>query len=160
MDERTYKKGVLNMRVKYIENIEQWASEFSFYSEVKVRFSETDMYGHLNNTVPFIYFEQARIDYLNATGIMKDWNQSEGASIIVVADLQCDFLRQAYFNDRLRIFVKTASVGSSSIDIHYLAKNDQDEPVFVGRGALVQINPKTGKSIPLTEEDKTILLGK
>jgi acyl-CoA thioester hydrolase len=60
----------LLMKVKYIENLESFASDF--FVEVKVRFSETDMYGHLNNTVPFTYFELARIEYLQSTGIMKD----------------------------------------------------------------------------------------
>ena len=145
------------MRVSYVENLEQWASEFGFFVEVKVRFSETDMYGHLNNTVPFTYFELARIEYLGATGIVKDWNNRDGETIIVVADLQCDFIQQAFFNEKLKIFVKTAKVGSSSVDLHYLAKNEKDQPVFVGRGAIVQINPKTGKSVAFTEDEKKIL---
>ena len=153
-------KGEICMKVKYIENPEEWASDFNFFVEVKVRFSETDMYGHLNNTVPFTYFELARIEYLQSTGMMKDWDSKNSETIIVVADLQCDFLRQVYFNEKLKIYVKAASVGSSSIDVHYLGKNEKDEPVFTGRGALVQINPKTGKSVPLTEEEKKILLGK
>ena len=150
----------LFMKAQFIENPETWASEFEFFVEVKVRFSETDMYGHLNNTVPFTYFELARIEYLQSTGIMKDWDSKNSETIIVVADLQCNFLRQAFFNDKIKIFVKAASVGSSSIDIHYLGKNENDEPVFVGRGALVQISTKTGKSVPFTEEEKKILLGK
>ena len=153
-------KGELCMKVKYIENFDLWASDFNFFEEVKVRFSETDMYGHLNNTVPFTYFELARIEYLQSTGIMKDWDSNNSETIIVVADLRCDFLRQVYFNEKIKIYVKAASVGSSSIDIHYLGKNEKDVPVITGRGTLVQINPKTGKSVPLTEEEKKILLGK
>jgi acyl-CoA thioester hydrolase len=152
--------GGFHMRIKYIENLEQWVSEFTFFTEVKVRFSETDMYGHLNNTVPFVYFEQARIEYLHSTGIVKDWNKNNGDTIIVVADLQCDFVQQAFFNDKIKIYVKTAQVGSSSIDIHYLGKNEKEQPVFTGRGALVQLNPKTGKSVPFTDEEKKLLLGK
>lgn len=50
-------------RISYIHDFNEWKKEFSFYQEVKVRFSETDMFGHLNNTVPFVYFEQARIAF-------------------------------------------------------------------------------------------------
>ncbi|WP_369678806.1 acyl-CoA thioesterase [Planococcus faecalis] len=31
---------------------------------VQVRFSETDMFGHVNNTVPIAYFEFARIEFM------------------------------------------------------------------------------------------------
>lgn len=148
------------MRASYIDDPVKWASEFEFYVDIKVRFSETDMYGHLNNTVPFTYFEQARIEYLDASGIVKDWDKNERDTIIVVADLQCDFIQQAFFNDKLKVYVKAAKVGSSSLDIHYLGKNEKDEPVFTGRGALVQIDSKTGKSVSFTEEEKKLLLGK
>lgn len=148
------------MRVKYIENPEVWANEFKFSVEVKVRFSETDMYGHLNNTVPFTYFELARIEYLKATGLMEAKLSSSVENIPVVADLQCDFLQQVFFDQTIKIYVKTASIGSSSIDIHYLGKDDKGQPVFTGRGTLVQINRHTGKSVPYTEDEKKILLGK
>lgn len=145
------------MKVKYIEDPVKWASEFKFHVDVKVRFSETDMYGHMNNTVPFIYFEYARIEFLKSIGFVK-WGSTEDSSILVVADLQCDFLQQAFFDEVLKIYVKVNSVGTSSFDIHYLAKNEKDQPVFTGRGSLVQLNPKTGKSVPLTEEEKKKLL--
>ncbi len=148
------------MRVKYIENPEVWANEFKFSVEVKVRFSETDMYGHLNNTVPFTYFELARIEYLKATGLMEAKLSSSVENIPVVADLQCNFLQQVFFDQTIKIYVKTASIGSSSIDIHYLGKDDKGQPVFTGRGTLVQINRHTGKSVPYTEDEKKILLGK
>ena len=127
------------MKISYIENLETWAKEFSFSTQVRVRFSETDMYGHLNNTVPFVYFETARIEYLKHLNI-EGWQDKDSVKIPVVADLQCDFLQQVFFDELLTISVKVAKVGSSSIDLHYLAVNETGKPVFVGRGTLVQIN--------------------
>ena len=50
-----------------------WREEFSFKVPVKVRFSETDMFGHVNNTVPFTYFEEARMEFLKSIGLMEIW---------------------------------------------------------------------------------------
>ena len=99
--------------------------DFSFSVPVTVRFSETDMYGHLNNTVTFAYFEYARIEYLKHLGHMEDWLNPNGTTIPVVADLQCDYMKQVFFDEQLSIYVKTASVGNSSMDIHYMAKNSK-----------------------------------
>jgi acyl-CoA thioester hydrolase len=66
--------------------------------------------------------------------------------------LQCDYLRQVFFDEKLRIYVKINSVGSSSIDIHYMAKNVKQEIVFTGRGTMVQIDKKTGKGSKWSEE--------
>ena len=141
------------MRSSYIEDIKSWEKGFTFYSEVCVRFSETDMYGHLNNTVTFAYFEYARIEYFKHIQLMNDWLNPNGEEIPVVADLQCDYMRQVFFDEKLRIFVKANSVGSSSIDLHYMAKNEKDEITFTGRGTIVQIDKKTGKGSKWSDEE-------
>lgn len=143
-------------KVNYITDLHNWEQEFTFYSEVNVRFSETDMYGHLNNTVTFTYFEYARIEYLKHIQLMNDWLSPTGEKIPVVADLQCDYMKQVFFDERLRIFVKANSIGSSSVDLHYMGKNEKGEIVFTGRGTLVQIDKKTGRAFPWTEKEKEV----
>lgn len=147
------------MKANYVEDPQKWVAGFKFFVEVNVRFSETDMFGHLNNTVPFVYFEYARIEYLKEIGFgpIQDPNS---AKIPVVADLQCDFLKQVYFDESLRIYVKVERIGNSSIDLHYLAKNTKDEPCFIGRGTIVQIDKSTGKAVPWDEKEMLILHGK
>lgn len=144
------------MRASYIEDLKKWEEEFTFYSEVSVRFSETDMYGHLNNTVPFAYFEYARIEYLKHIQLMNDWLNPNGETIPVVADLQCEYAKQVFFDEKLRIYVKANTIGSSSVDIHYMAKNEKGEIVFTGRGTIVQINKKTGKGSKWTEKEREV----
>ncbi|MEK8199141.1 acyl-CoA thioesterase [Lysinibacillus sp. FSL M8-0134] len=147
------------MKAKYIENLQEWQKDFSFYSEVRVRFSETDMYGHMNNTVSFTYFEQARIDYFRHLDILMPSAVDEGVKAIpIVADLQCDYVKQVFFDDVLRIYTKIANVGNSSMDIHYLAKNQKNEICFTGRGTIVQMDPRTGKSVPISEEERAHLI--
>lgn len=149
-------RGWYIMKANYIDNFQEWEKGFSFFSEVRVRFSETDMYGHMNNTISFTYFEQARIDYFRHLGIlMPPVGEENVKSIPIVADLQCDYVKQVFFDDVLRIYTKIAQVGNSSMDIHYLAKNQKDEICFTGRGTIVQMDPRTGKSVLISEEEKT-----
>lgn len=143
-------------KLEYINDIVRWEEEFTFFYPLKVRFSETDMFGHLNNTVPFIYFEQARIDYLKSKGLMQSWLQSDSENIPVVADLQCDFLKQVFFDEELKTFVKADDVGNSSVDLHYMVKNEKGEICLTGRSTIVQISKKTGKSVPWTGETKIL----
>lgn len=147
-------KEEIKMRItNYIEDAERWQSEFSFYIPVKIRFSETDMYGHVNNVSPFIYFEEARIEYLRAAGL--DIHSKENA--FIVADLQCDYLKQIYFGDELKIYVKSASIGNTSIDVHYMAVNGKGDIVLTARGRVVHISPETGRPLAISEENKKLL---
>lgn len=144
------------MKAKYIEDIALWERDFHFYTEVSVRFSETDMYGHLNNTVTFAYFEYARIEYFKHIQLMNDWLNPKGDKIPVVADLQCDYVKQVFFDEKLHIYVKANSIGSSSVDIHYMAKNEKGEIVFTGRGSIVQIDKKTGRAAKWSEKEREV----
>lgn len=152
-------KGGIRMRATYIQDVQQWVAGFNFSTEVQVRFSETDMYGHVNNTKVFTYFEYARIEYLKALGF-QSLSESKGMNMLIVADIQCDYLKEAFFDEILTVFVKTASIGTSSMDLHYLVKNAKEEICYTGRGTLVQLSSETGKGVPILDEQKKILLGK
>lgn len=145
-------------KFSYIDNLQVWEQEFQFFHSVTVRFSETDMFGHLNNTVPFTYFEEARIAFFKSIGFMQEWVKPENETIPVVADLQCDYLKQVYFGETVKIFVKAHKVGTSSVDLHYMGKGKNGDICFVGRGTMVQMSKKTGKGCPWTEEMKQLLI--
>ncbi len=140
--------------ISYIDNKEQWISGFSFFAPVKVRFSETDAFGHLNNTKVFAYFEEARIDFFKEMGLMKKWMSSKVETIPVTSDLQCNYLKQIFFDEQLKVFVKVDSIGSTSFDLHYMIKNEQGDVCLTGRGRMVQVHKKTGKPVQL---DPTII---
>jgi acyl-CoA thioester hydrolase len=141
-------------QVTYIDNFETWKNTFDFYQPIQVRFSETDMFGHLNNTVPFTYFEEARIQFFQHIGLMQKWTEKSSDTIPVVASQQCDYLKQVFFGEELKLYVKINQFGNSSMDIHYMAEAKDGSICFVGKSVLVQMSKLTGKGEPWTEELK------
>ncbi|UII55095.1 acyl-CoA thioesterase [Cytobacillus spongiae] len=147
-------------RISYIDNLSEWKEGFEFFFPVKVRFSETDMFGHLNNTVPFTYYEEARTEFFKSKGFMQEWVKPDFEAIPVVADLQCDYLKQVFYDERINIHVKVNHIGTSSVDLHYMGRKEDGTICFVGRGTIVQISRVSGKSVPWTEEMKNMLVNK
>lgn len=137
--------------IDFIKDWESWRMEFHFHTKTKVRFSEVDPFNHLNNTVPFVYFEDARIQLFKELGFMQKWSRPDSQTIPVVADLQCNYLKQVLFDDALNVYVKIANIGTTSIDLHYMATNAKEEPVLVGRGRIVHISKTLGKPEPWTD---------
>lgn len=146
------------MKASYIENFDEWKSEFNFSVSVQVRFSETDMFGHVNNTVPITYFEFARIEYMKEIGLMQNWLHAGNELFPVVADMQVDYVQQVFFDEKLQVFVKANGVGKSSVDVHYWVINEKGETCFTGRGAMVQISKTTGKGHPWSEKEREIFM--
>lgn len=135
----------------YIEDVQTWLADFHYFEDIKVRFCETDLFGHVNNTVPFIYFEQVRASFMEQSGLMEREVEPGVVGMPVIASLHCDYVQQAYYNDKLSVGVKIARVGRSSIDMHYVALNG-DEIIFTGTSIIVQMNKNTGKSIAFNNE--------
>lgn len=146
------------MKATYIKDFEEWSSGFTYAVPLTVRFTEIDMYGIVNNAVVISYFEYARIEYLKQLGLMKDWLNPNAENVPVIADIQCDYVKPIVYDEKLRIFVKINSVGTSSMDIHYLGKNVDDEIVFTGRSTMVQIGKNTGKGFPWTDDEKSLFV--
>lgn len=139
-------------RQDYIINMEEWRADFTFFHELQVRFGEIDSFGHVNNTNIFTYMEEARIALFKELKLMKDWGSPNSIEIPVVADLQCDYLAQVLYDEKLKIYVKINEVGSSSIDLHYLGINEKQVPVFTGRGTIVQISRQSGRPSKWNDE--------
>lgn len=142
-------------KIAYIDDLESWKEEFEFSIDIDIRFSEVDMFGHMNNVASFAYFEEARIKYMMHIGIFTDL---AGDEVPVVGDLQCDYHQQIFFGEQLKLFVKVNSVGNSSMDIHYMGLKPNGEIGLTGRGVIINMSKTTGRSVPLTEEIKSNIL--
>lgn len=144
-------------------DIEEWVKEFKFSTTIRTRFSETDAFGHINNVSFFSYFEQARLDYFAALNLFNELNLSQleqpMENLIVTANLECHYLAQLYYNQNINICVKTSSIGKSSFELQYcILEEESKNLIAIGRGSIVYINRKTGKSEPLSEIVKNKLI--
>ena len=136
-------------QIDYIEDFATWKEAFTFSIDIDIRFSEVDMFGHMNNVAVFSYFEEARIKYMMHLGI---FTNLAGDEVPVVGDLQCDYHQQVYFGETLKLFVKVNAIGNSSIDIHYMGEKPNGEIAVTGRGAIINMNKVTGRSAPISDE--------
>lgn len=138
-------------QIAYVQPDPQaWLAKFRFSIPIKPRYFETDMLGHVNNVSYFIYFEQGRVEYLEALGLAGELF-GEGR-VSVVADLECQYLSQIYLKDPLRLHVRVARLGRSSYDLEYaLTDSSAGTLKSTGRGAMVYIDKITGKSTPLPD---------
>jgi acyl-CoA thioester hydrolase len=119
--------------------------------EIQKRFSDFDMYEHVNSTVYFSYFEYARIQALGE--VFEDVADSIW---FVVAKQSCDYLEPILFKDTVFIELKVAKVGKSSFDLEYIVKNNHK--VFAkGFTTLVAIDKNTKKATPLTQDIQNYL---
>ncbi len=113
-----------------------------------VQWSDQDAFGHVNNTVPFRWFEAARIAYNGRVGLM-DLFQAERIGPILAAT-SCDYRRQITFPDTVHVGIKAVRIGRTSVGLeHAVASESQNAVVAEGTSTIVVFDYKANKPHPV-----------
>ena len=126
-------------------------ADFGFSVPIQIRFSDIDVYLHVNNGVFFNYFEHARALYLSQS---YQWDfLTLGA---VVANIELDFLQPIHLQDTVQAYVRCISLRNSSFVLEQVLlgkKEGGSEVVFAtARTTMVTLDLKTMKPRPIPEE--------
>jgi acyl-CoA thioester hydrolase len=119
-----------------------------------VRFSDVDVYGHVNNVKYFEYYQEARIDFLRS---MRSDDEPHLAT--VVARIDVDYRRPILFRPQPYV-VRTwvTRVGTSS---YSLASDISDDDTVLSRAeaVLVAFDMSSQRSRPLRDAERQLLEG-
>lgn len=119
--------------------------------QLRVRFGETDMAGHVNNATYLSYLEEARIRFLeDALGV--------DTLPFILASAKLDFLRQVFFRDELTVTTAVARVGQSSLQlVHRIWREPGHELALESETTIVHFNYATQRPEPLPASWREIL---
>lgn len=82
-----------------------------------IQWGDQDAFGHVNNTIPFRWFESSRVVYLEQSGLS---HMMSGQGIgPIVASVKCNFRRQMNYPDTVHVGAKLVRMGGSSIVIEH-----------------------------------------
>lgn len=97
--------------------------EFSFATDIRVRFAETDAQGIVHNSNYFIWFEVARVEYLEryAGGYQRLRNLGVEA---LVLETHVRYLQPARFDDRLVVHARCLDVRGARFRYDYAIERD------------------------------------
>lgn len=91
---------------------------------VQVRFSDTDMFGHVNNVVFASWAEVARIAFLRGL--------EPSSGDLILARIELDFLRQVRFGDAVAVESRVAGVGRTSVTLDQTVLANDEPAARIG----------------------------
>ena len=124
-------------------------TEFPALRTITTRWSDEDVYGHVNNVVYYSYFDTAVNGYLiDVTGT--DIRRLDAVGL--VAETQCEFLRELGYPADVQVGLSVTRLGTSSI-VYRLAifQGDSDEPAAIGRFVHVYVDAQTRAVTPVPD---------
>jgi acyl-CoA thioester hydrolase len=120
-----------------------------FRHVMPMRWGDLDALNHVNNTLYFRYFEDARMRLFAEAGI------GSASKIGVLAHASCDFLKPLHYPATIVVKLVLARMGRSSLDLDTLIEVEDEPGVVYARGKSIMVgaDPATGKSAPWTPDE-------
>ena len=127
---------------------------WAFRHRLAVRFSDCDLFGHVNHAVYFTYFEQCRLEWWRHLG---GTSGMPGAGAIIV-HASCNYRAPSHVSDELEVRLAVAALGTSSVTLDYEIVNvASGQLVADGRTVNVAYDYAAGHTIPLPPETRVRL---
>ncbi len=117
---------------------------------IPTRWADNDVYGHVNNSVYYFYFDTVLNKWLIEAGLLKI-GQSEIIGLVV--GTSCDFFAPITFPDNVVAGLRAARVGNSSVTYEIgLFRNDETTASAQGHFTHVYVNEATRRPAPLSDK--------
>lgn len=124
-----------------------------YSTDIELRFSDLDAYGHVNNAVFFTYLETARVKLLQDEFL----DVMNSGQLVLVVKAECSYLKPIELIDRVVVTMRVDRVGRSSFDLGYRVHNGEDVTFAEAKTVMVCFDPKQGKPVVVPEVFKTAL---
>lgn len=100
-------------------------NEYSVKLELRIDWSEIDLFGHVNNLAILKYVQAARVNYLELVDLMQ--LQTEKKIGPILASTNCQFRKPLFYPGKVIAHSKVDSIKNTSFRITHLIYNDKNE---------------------------------
>lgn len=126
--------------------------EFRFWYSIRVRYRDVDRQDIVNFAVYLDYFGIGIHEYFRALDIHLRETEITGEFDSVFARVEVDYLGSARLDDEVRVGVRVARLGTSSLTFAVEARHGETGAVLArGRMVLVNSDRAAGRSKPLPQ---------
>ena len=122
---------------------------------IPTRWADNDVYGHVNNSVYYFYFDTVVNRWLIDNGLL-EIGKSETIGLVV--GTSCDYFAPISFPDSVTAGLRATKVGTSSVTYEIgLFRNDETTASAQGTFTHVYVTEKTRRPSPISDRMKSKL---
>ncbi len=130
---------------------------FRFFEPIRVRFSETDLQGHVFFAEYLNYFDEALGRYQHAINFTYQDFLDAGVDFFYIHS-ECDYNSRSFYEEVLNVYARVGKIGNSSIKFEFAAvKAEGGELVATGNIIACVIDTKTRKKTRVPDAFREIV---
>ncbi|MDT0678428.1 acyl-CoA thioesterase [Autumnicola musiva] len=130
-------------------------SEYKLSLEIRIDWSDLDLYQHVNNVSYMRYLQSGRVNFWEATGIYKNYNTSSRGTMLV--STHCDFKKSLHYPGKAVVKTKLDFMKNTSFGLRHLVLNSENEICAEGKDVVVGYDFEKNKTFRIPDELREIL---
>ncbi|MGJ8564675.1 MAG: acyl-CoA thioesterase [Alphaproteobacteria bacterium] len=117
---------------------------------IPTRWNDNDVYGHVNNSVYYFYFDTVVNKWLIENGLL-EIGKSETVGLVV--ETGCSYFAPITFPDNVAAGLRVSKIGTSSVRYEIgLFRNDETTASAQGHFIHVYVDEATRRPVPLSDK--------
>lgn len=124
-------------------------SEYKLNLEIRIDWSDLDMYEHVNNVSYMRYLQSGRVNFWEASGIHNFYQNSNQGTMLV--STKCDFIKSLHYPGKAIIKTTLDFIGNTSFGIKHLILNEKQEICAEGNDVVVCFDFDKKKTFPVPD---------
>lgn len=129
--------------------------EFSIKLELRIDWSEIDLFGHVNNLAILKYVQAARVNYLESIGLMQ--LQAETGIGPILASISSQFRKPLFYPGSVTVYSKVDLIKNTSFRIHHEVYNDKDELSAIVQDIIVYYDFEKDTKLTIPDKIRSII---
>jgi acyl-CoA thioester hydrolase len=123
---------------------------YSLIQSQAIQWGEMDSFQHVNNSVYFRYFENARIAYFDLAGINEYMAKNQVGPIL--GSTECKFLVPLTYPDKITIATRISAIREKRFTMNYLVYSESHtREAAVGSGEIIFFDYQNKVTCPIPE---------
>lgn len=124
-------------------------ADYPHFLSINTRWSDNDIYGHVNNVVYYSYFDTVVNEYLIREGAL---DLEAGKTIGLVVETHCSYFASLAFPDRIDAGLRVTRLGTTSVryDVGIFSAGSE-RPAAQGHFVHVYVDRDTRRPVPLPD---------
>lgn len=124
-------------------------ADYPHFLSINTRWSDNDIYGHVNNVVYYSYFDTVVNEYLIREGAL---DLEAGKTIGLVVETHCSYFASLAFPDRIDAGLRVTRLGTTSVRYEVgIFSAGSERPAAQGHFVHVYVDRDTRRPVPLPD---------
>lgn len=123
--------------------------DFPLELQLRIDWSELDLFGHVNNVSFMKYVQASRVNYWDAIGLSRMFQETRTGAIL--ASTACQFRRPLFFPGTITVQVRCDFIKNTSFGLHHQILNEKGEIAAQAQDVMVMYDFSRDEKVAFPE---------